>query len=215
MPPPPVTQSTASPPVILLTGFGPFPSVDHNATQVLVPALAQLARARHPGIAFIETILPTEWEIAPRIVADLIAQYDPTAALHFGVARGAEGFRIEIQAANTCRPMPDAEGRLPVLDRHSADGPDVRTATLPHDVILKRLACHGLPAALSDDAGGFLCNAVLYHSLAAARATQRPMLSGFVHIPADFTASGLSFDDALRGSAIIIEALVEGLAVAP
>ena len=48
-------------PVILLTGFGPFPSVPANATSLLVPRIAEAARTAFPGIAFEVRTLPTEW----------------------------------------------------------------------------------------------------------------------------------------------------------
>ena len=53
----------------------------------------------------------------------------------------------------------------------------------PLDRIIARLRRLGIPAHMSRDAGGSLCNAVLYHSLHAVRGSLRPACNGFVHIP--------------------------------
>ena len=198
-------------PAILVTGFGPFPGVETNPTSTLVPALTDDARLRHPDFEFASAILPTQWDAAPRHVVQLIQSLQPCLVLHFGAARQAQGFRIERRAKNWCRSTVDAAGRLPTTNRVRHTGPDIHDATLPHDAILERLAQHGLPAALSDDAGGFLCNAVLYHSLAEAASQPRPFVSGFIHIPADLSGPPLTFAEALRGGRYILQTLIEAL----
>ena len=76
---------------ILLTGFGPFPGVAENATSKLVPALAAAAREAFAEHAFLSEILDTAWDSAPARVAALLAHHKPHLALHFGVAREAQG----------------------------------------------------------------------------------------------------------------------------
>ena len=57
---------TPARPIVLLTGFGPFPGVPENATAVLVPRLAKAARELFPTYDFVAEILPTEWTAAPQ-----------------------------------------------------------------------------------------------------------------------------------------------------
>lgn len=194
---------------VLLTGFGPFPGVGDNATARLVPALAERAAHRLPALAVHFEILDTLWDHAPRRVSELIALHRPALALHFGVAREATGFRIERVARNACRIAPDAAGALPSLGLLVEGGAEHHACGIDTDAIARSLARQGLPVSLSDDAGGYLCNAVLYHSLAAAQqladAAGAACRAGFIHIPADLSGPPLSFSEALEGSWRIIE----------
>ena len=68
-------------------------------------------------------------------------------------------------------------------------GPEFMAATLPVRHIVARLRRRGIPAFVSRDAGGYLCNATLYHSLGCAR--ERPGCRvGFIHIPATLGRPG-------------------------
>lgn len=204
----------SSTPTALLTGFGPFPGVAHNATGVLVPRLAAAARRQFPEWSIATAILPTEWSAAPVELARHLARARPVLALHFGVSREARGFVIETLGRNLCRDTADAAGINPTSALLDADGPAARAASLPTPEILARLARSGLPAATSDDAGGYLCNAVLYHSLGHAALAARSARAGFIHIPVDLgqPGSGLSLPDAVRGGLDILAACLAGLA---
>lgn len=195
---------------ILLTGFGPFPGVPENVTAQLVPALARRARATFADTAVHTEIFDTAWTSAPQRAAALIAEHRPALALHFGVAREARGFRIERIAQNVCRDAPDATGCLPLSATLDHAGPDVRSAALDAEAIAVHLEARGFPVSLSDDAGAYLCNAVLYHSLAAAEALSdapgEACRSGFVHIPSDLSRPPLTFPEALEGALEIVRA---------
>jgi pyroglutamyl-peptidase len=194
---------------ILLTGFGPFPGVPENATARLVTALAERAREVWPAHVFEIDILDTHWTNAPQRIAELFDRFQPSLALHFGVAREAQGFRLERLARNECRHAPDAAGCLPGARHVLAHGPEVHPVSIDVDRIAARLAGAGLPVSLSEDAGAYLCNAVLYHALETARDLPEPCRAGFVHIPADLDLPSLSFDKALEGSLEIIRACLE------
>ena len=87
---------------ILLTGFGPFPGVAENATARLVPELALRAANAFPEYTFHHAILETAWGAAPQRAAELIATHRPILALHFGVARDADG-RSQPSRCRLCR----------------------------------------------------------------------------------------------------------------
>ncbi len=109
----------------------------------------------------------------------LLASADVVLALHFGVvAEMPQDFSSSSSAA-TCRhrsPMPPAS--CPASERVIDAGPDLLAATLPVERIAARLLGLGYPCFTSDNAGTYLCNALLYHSLAAARALPIPRLAG-------------------------------------
>lgn len=189
---------------VLITGFGPFPGVPVNASARLVAALAERATAAFPQAAFHVAVLPAEWDASPAMLAALLAKHQPQLSLHFGVAREAKGFRIETRAANACRLTDDAAGLRPVADWIVKAGDPFRTTTLPAAAITARLTALGIPATVSDDAGGYLCNAILYHALQHAEAAEGGVRTGFIHIPADLSGPPLTFEQALAGALEIV-----------
>ncbi len=195
---------------VLLTGFGPFPGVAENATARLVPELALRAAATFPAYTFHHDILETAWGAAPERAAYLVATLQPMLALHFGVAREARGFQIERTAQNVCRIAADAAGCLPSAAQLDSAGPHARTSGIDAVALALRLEALGYPASVSEDAGAYLCNAVLYHSIAAAEAlAPSACRAGFIHIPADLSGPPLSYPEALEGSLEIMRAILE------
>ena len=203
---PPVSTQPASRPIILLTGFGPFPGVPVNASQRLVKALARRARPQFPQHDVTCAILHTEWQRAPHRVAMLAHRLQPVLTLHFGVASGSTSLRIERHAANACRIAPDAAGHVPRVAELMAAGEARHAVTIPVDAVYQTLAQSGIPVSLSDDAGGYLCNAVLYHSLSLHARAERPGRVGFIHLPDDLSRPPLTFSVALNACLEIIEA---------
>ncbi|MBN9261327.1 MAG: pyroglutamyl-peptidase I [Hyphomicrobium sp.] len=168
---------------VLLTGFGPFPSVPANATSLLVPRLAEAARAAFPGIVFETRTLPTEWAAGIEHLYGLYEGLTPTVALHFGVSSRARGFEIEARGRNRLGFLPDAAGVFPSTPVLRAEGQEYLASTVPVSAIVARLRRRGLPAFISRDAGAYLCNATLYTALDMARRSAREHRIGFVHLP--------------------------------
>src|SRR5262245_29794846 len=150
---------------VLITGFGPFPGVPVNATMRLVPELVRTGAHLHPDVRILSEILATEWAAAPQRLEPLLAEARPDLVLHFGVSSRARGFEIEARARNACTQSPDAAGALPAGAAVQEGGAEHLATSLPVQHIVTRLRLRGIPAFVSRDAGGYLCNATLYHSL--------------------------------------------------
>ena len=152
-------------------------------------------------------VLPTEWESAPKQLAQLYALEQPRLALHFGVSERARGFVLETRGRNECRDAPDARGARPLSRCISESAPESLDVSIPAKRIVARLTALGIPAGLSDDAGAYLCNAVLFHALRLAEAEQGPRV-GFIHIPPRISdraaARTLDWDTAMAGGLEII-----------
>jgi pyroglutamyl-peptidase len=185
-------------PVILLTGFGPFPGVPENVSGSLVMALASAATPAFPDFDVRFEILATEWEQAPARVTELIIALSPVLSLHFGVAKTASDIRLETRAANLCHGTADAAGLTPLSNRLVPNGDDLHAATIPISALYQTLAANGFPVSISDDAGGYLCNAVLYHSVLENNRQGRAGMSGFIHLPADLKSPPVTFSVALN-----------------
>ncbi len=199
-------------PTVLLTGFGPFPGVPENASARLVRKVVRLARRRFPEFRFVAAVLPTEWRRAPRRIEALHDRYRPILALHFGVASQTQSIRIETRAENGCRASLDAANLLPPAATLCANGPEARHVTIDTGVITDALKARGWPCTISNDAGGYLCNAILYHSLASAEARGGAKV-GFIHIPGDPRLPPLMMEE-LAAAAIEIVRVALGCASA-
>lgn len=186
-------------PVILITGFGPFPGVAENASACLAESLAALVGRRLPGHAVSSAVLDTRWSTLDRDLTRLYAATRPRLALHFGVSPRAEGFTIELQARNARADRVDVAGQPPATRRIVPGGVDRRPATLPADLIVTRLHALGLPARLSQDAGDYLCNELFYRALSLEPTRSAPTCIGFVHIPSSLAGAGPDGLDPLPG----------------
>ncbi|MBL8565419.1 MAG: pyroglutamyl-peptidase I [Hyphomicrobiaceae bacterium] len=208
------------PTTVLLTGFGPFPGVAFNASSLLVRRLAPRARRRWPLLRISAATLPTEWERGPSRLSALLRQLEPDIAIHFGVSARALGLEIETTARNARAASPDARDHLPSSPLNAIDGPETRASTLPVDAIVARLAASSIPGRPSDDAGDYLCNAILYRSLECCAFARQRAQAGFVHIPSGLIGAGddgraplgdcpLDWTQALDGAMLVIEQALE------
>jgi pyroglutamyl-peptidase len=182
-----------------------------NISGALVKRIARDARTQLPDVTVVSAELPTEWRRGLAKARRLIGKHAPDVVIHFGVSKDATGFVIERRGVNACVSFPDGVGELPPLAHLDPDGPSRRLASLPVGAIVKRLKALGLPVAPSNDAGEYLCNAVLYQSLSLA-ACKHPMIAGFVHIPQllpNEPTDRLSLERAVFGGIEIIAACVE------
>jgi pyroglutamyl-peptidase len=204
-------------PALVITGFGPFPGYPSNPSGLLAERLADAAARRFPAYRIRAVTLPTEWTAGPGRLGQLIEETRPAIALHFGISRRAKGFVIETRARNLAAPTSDAIGALPPDTCVVRQGPDMLTSAWPAGRIVARLRRLGLPAVLSHDAGRYLCNAILYHSLAAAgrSAPAAGSRRGFVHIPPALDDGmhrcQLDWDGAITGGLEIIAACLGGI----
>ena len=167
-------------PTLLVTGFGPWPGVAINPTEVLVADLAATDPAELGACRLLAKALPTEYRRSWAMIRRAVRRHSPDIILHFGLASNAETLLLERFGCRAGGEAADAAGYVPVSGRISRSGPQRLAATLPLGQVAAALRRAGLPVALSDDAGGYLCNATLYRSLHRLGAGRR---IGFVHVP--------------------------------
>lgn len=214
-------------PRVLLTGFGPFPGVKQNVSGDLARRLAARARARFPRYCFVVEVLPVSWERAPAMLGKLTDVHRPLLSLHFGVSERANGLTIETCARNAAGPHTDCDNALRVACVLDPEGPAQRHVPIPAFKAARHLARRGIPVSLSDDAGAYLCNAILYRALTPSASPIRrrgPPVAGFIHVPIDLAANDpasgrsdgacrrLTFDEAIEGSLEILRLSLAALA---
>jgi pyroglutamyl-peptidase len=153
---------------VLVTGFGPFGEVVSNPTERAARALGGL-------------VLPTSFARAPVLLADALPGYD--VVLMLGVAESSETFRVETRGLNRDDArIADVDGERPV-GPIVAGGPEALPVTVDVARMREAIAGVGLPSALSESAGAYVCNRVLFSTLHRLQAGD--VRAGFLHVPAD------------------------------
>jgi pyroglutamyl-peptidase len=191
---------------LLIIGFGPFPGAPDNPSGALVRRLARLRRPAFSGVRRIAHVFPTSYAAVERELPALLARHRPDALLMFGLATRTRHLRIETRARNRASAIfPDADRRKPAGLRLSAGGPDVRPVRAPVASLLQAVRATGARAALSRDAGRYLCNALLWRALEAEARAGMPRVTAFVHIP---QAQQLPFAKLARAGEAVMRAIL-------
>lgn len=173
---------------ILVTGFGPFGRWIENPSG----RIAEMLHGRRIGAAHVAgVVLPVVYETAgPRLLAAL-SDVRPAAVLCLGLGGGTE-IRVERVAINLDDSGPDNAGEARQDRPIVPGGPAAYFSTLPVREIVQALQAREVPASLSNSAGTFLCNHVMYVALHARSAP-----AGFLHLPP--APEGMPFEAEVRG----------------
>ena len=165
---------------ILVTGFGPFPGAPVNPTEALV---ATLARERLPRANVVTHVFRTSYAAVDKELPALLRRHRPDALLMFGLAAATPYLRIETLARNSMGQTEDVSGAVPAL-RSIAPGraSALRLPTLARALLAAARRAR-VPAAISGDAGDYLCNYLCWRAALAARQSRGPRLAAFIHVP--------------------------------
>jgi pyroglutamyl-peptidase len=168
---------------ILVTGFGPFPGAPFNPTGSLA---RRVTRARRPALADVKLvthIFPTSYAEVDRELPALIARHKPDALLMFGLAPRARGLRVETRARNALALLPDVGGASLGRRTIAVGGPPSIKLRTPSQPLLAALRGLQPSAALSRDAGRYLCNYLCWRAAEAATIGTALRFTAFIHVP--------------------------------
>ncbi|WP_281872942.1 pyroglutamyl-peptidase I [Brachybacterium paraconglomeratum] len=146
---------------VLLSGFAPFDGAATNesweAVREAVPALV----ARGVDAEAVE--LPVEFGTASERLAEAVRGLRPRLVVAVGLAAGRTAITPERVAINIRDArIPDNAGASPVDEPVVPGAPVGRFSTLPVKAMVASLAADGVPAAVSQTAGTYVCNDVFY-----------------------------------------------------
>lgn len=165
---------------ILVTAFEPFGGETINSAQLAVARLpCEIADAE-----IVTLLVPTEFGRSIRVVAEAIDHHTPDAVLCVGQAGGRPDVTPERVAINVDDAhIPDNAGAQP-LDTPIVDGaPAAYFATLPVKAMVQAIGDSGVPSSLSNSAGTFVCNHLMYGLLHHVAITCPQTRVGFLHVP--------------------------------
>jgi pyroglutamyl-peptidase len=198
---------------ILLTGFGPFPGAPVNPTERLVEKLARSRHLAATGAQHTAYVFRTSYETVDRELPALLKRTKPDVLVMFGLAGRTRHLRIETRARNAVsRGAPDAGGRKPRTGTIAPDAAASLAMRIPAQRLLKAARSARVKAALSRDAGRYLCNYLCWRAAEAAARPDGPKVAAFVHVPKvrgrGAPRAPLTFAALLRASEAIVLAAV-------
>ena len=166
---------------VLLTGFDPFDGDPVNPSG----EVAKHLDGRVIGDRVVRSvILPVQHEAAQAMVAPRLEAPGLLAVVHLGLAGGRSRISLERVAVNVMDySRPDAHGQTLCDVACAEDGPAGYFSTLPLREMLAALTAEGIPAAISNTAGTYLCNHVCYTTLHQLAGRGHPLPAGFIHLP--------------------------------
>ncbi len=164
---------------VLVTGFEPFDGETINPSMAVAQALHGLQLDGWPVHA---AVLPCVFGEALDALDAALSRVRPGLVLALGQAARAE-ISVERVAINVDDArIADNAGARPIDRAIVEGGPSAYFSSLPIKAMVATMQRAGLPAAVSQTAGTFVCNHVFYGLMHGLQ--QRPgVRGGFVHLP--------------------------------
>lgn len=165
---------------ILVTGFDPFGGEEINPALEAVKGLPETIL----GAEIIKVEIPTVFYKSAEVVKKAIDQYQPNVVINIGQAGGRYGVtpeRISINMDDAR--IPDNEGNQPIDMKIQEKGENAYFTQLPVKAMVKRIKEAGLPSAVSNSAGTFVCNHIMYQVQYMIDMNYPTIKAGFIHVP--------------------------------
>jgi len=165
---------------LLLTAFDPF------GGDAINPALeaVKLVADKIGRFDIVKLEVPTVFRKSIDTVAKAIEEEKPDVVLCIGQAGG----RFEITPERVAINIDDArikdnEGNQPIDTKIFEDGENAYFTTLPIKAMVEAIREANLPAAVSNTAGTFVCNHLMYGVLYTLAKNYPNIKGGFTHVP--------------------------------
>lgn len=199
---------------LLLTAFDPFGGEPVN------PALeaVKLVADRIGETEVVKVEVPTVFGKSIDTVAAAIEREQPDVVLCIGQAGGRYDLTPERVAINQDDArIKDNEGNQPIDTAIREDGAPAYFSTLPIKAMVQHIRAAGIPASVSNSAGTFVCNHLMYGVLYTLEKQYPGVRGGFMHVPfipaqvvhRAAPAPSLALGDIARGIEAAIEAIAE------
>ena len=198
---------------LLLTGFDPFGGEPINPAWEAVKRVSDQVG----DVEVVKLMVPTVFYKSIDTVAAAIEKEKPDAVLCIGQAGGRFDLTPERVAINiNDARIPDNEGNQPLDGPVFEDGETAYFATLPIKAMAEEIRKAGVPASVSNTAGTYVCNHIMYQ-VQYMRDKEFPNIkAGFIHIPILHeqvvnrpNTPSMALDDIVKGLTAALSAIVE------
>lgn len=198
---------------ILITGFDPFGGENIN------PALEAVKKLPDTILnsEIIKLEIPTVFRKSLETIEENIINHKPDVVISVGQAGGRFGVTPERVAINIDDArIKDNEGNQPIDISIFEDGEAAYFSNLPIKAMVKEMMDNEIPASVSNTAGTFVCNHVMYGILYLIDKKYPNIRGGFIHvpyIPSQVTTKpnmpSMSIDDISKGLELSLKAIIE------
>lgn len=198
---------------ILVTGFDHFGGDKINPAIEAVKKLPDTIKAAE----IIKLEIPTVFNKSAKVVEKAIKEYHPNYVLNVGQAGGRYALTPERVAINiNDGRIPDNEGYQPLGEPIHDDGETAYFTQLPIKAEVRAIRAAGVPAEVSNTAGTYVCNHIMYQ-VQYMREKEFPNIkAGFIHIPflpeqvvKRPNTPSMNLNDIVRGLTAALGAIVE------
>lgn len=165
---------------ILITAFDPFGGDKTN------PALeaVKLMPATIAGAEIVRLEVPTVFHKSAQVLKEALEKERLDYVLSVGQAGGRFEMTPERVAINCDDArIADNEGNQPIDVPVQADGEAAYFSQLPVKAMVAAMREAGVPASLSNTAGTFVCNHLMYQGLYLTHKEFKTTKAGFIHVP--------------------------------
>lgn len=165
-----------------MTGFEPFGGETVNASW---EAAKRLDGWRHGEYVAVARLMPCAYDASVKAIVEAIETLRPDALLMTGQAARRAVVCVERFARNfDDAAARDNDGALRRALRISRAAPERLEAAVPVKAIARAIKDAGVPARVSRNAGGFVCNHLYFGALQYLGDKKSPIPVVFLHLPA-------------------------------
>ena len=165
---------------ILVTGFEPFGGEAVNPSWEAVRHLPDTVE----GAEVVKLQIPTVFGRSAEVVREAMLAQDPDVVVCVGQAGGRFAVSPERVAINIDDGrIPDNDGNQPIDTPIRADGEPAYFSSLPVKAMVIAMKDVGVPAVVSNTAGTYVCNHIMYQVLYLIDHEFPGKRGGFVHVP--------------------------------
>lgn len=198
---------------VLITGFTPFGGEKINPAYEAVKGLADIIN----GAEIIKKEISTVFHKSIKELDTLIKSETPDIVICVGQAGGRFDITIERLAINIDDArIGDNEGNQPIDKKIYDDGENAYFSTLPIKAMVQTIRENGIPASISNSAGTFVCNHIMYGLLYSINNKYPHIRGGFIHVPystgqvvSKTNTPSMNIEDITRALNAAIEAALE------
>ena len=165
---------------VLITGFTPFGGEEINPAYEAVKDLEDIIN----GAQIIKREISTVFHKSIDELENLIEIESPDIVICVGQAGGRFDISLERIAINIDDArIADNEGNQLIDEKIYDDGENAYFSSLPIKAMVARIREEGIPASISNTAGTFVCNHLMYGLLYLINNKYPNIRGGFIHVP--------------------------------
>lgn len=165
---------------ILITGFDPFENETINPAWESIKLLPSIINKAE----IIKLQLPTIFNDSIKILLDGIKKFKPEIVLCIGQAGKRFDITVERVAINlNDARIKDNKGNQPIDTKIYENGNAAYFSSLPIKTMVEYIKKKNIPASVSNSAGTFVCNHIMYGLLYNIDKYSIAKKGGFIHIP--------------------------------